>query len=243
MAEDRTIGSKLDELFQEDNYERLKGLAFEQGCDLFGVCDVVSVKTSFNIEPAEVSEGLNLAISLGMRLSDRVMESMGDYPTELYSYHYRRVNTFLDHIAIRLTIEIQREGYNALPIPSSQIIDWKTSKAHLPHRLIAYLAGHGWIGRSSLLVNPYYGSRVRFLTILTDMPLKTDRPVDDNCGDCHNCVKACPAGAITNESGDFSAQRCAEKLKEFSRRPHIGHMICGICIKACRGKMRAVRPN
>ena len=114
------------------------------------------------------------------------------------------------------------------------MIDWQKQLGSVSHREIARLAGHGWYGRNNLLVNGRYGSRVRYVTILTDTPLSADKPVESACGPCKMCVNACPAGAIKEDG--FIKDACRAKLKEFCKIQGIGQMICGVCIKACQGK-------
>ena len=214
----------------------LKEKALGFGADLFGVADIDAVKKDFLIEPPEVISDLNFAISLGVHLSDKVIDAVMDCPNMLYSMHYRRVNYLLDEIATKLTGLLQKMGYSALPIPASQVIDFKNQTGHLNHRLIANLAGLGWIGRSGLLINPKFGARVRYVTILTDAPLKASVLDNKGCGSCRACIAVCPAGAIKENKEDFDRQSCMALLREFSKRPGIGQMICGVCIKVCDGK-------
>jgi epoxyqueuosine reductase QueG len=163
-----------------------------------------------------------------------------DKPTSLYFHHYRQLNFFLDRGAFLLASEIQSLGFKALPIPASQIIDWKKQQSHVPHKKIGCLAGLGWIGRSNLLVNPDIGSRFRLVTILTDMPLSIDDPIDMNCGKCHQCIPVCPAQAIDENSANFDHWACFEKLKEFRNSGIVGQYICGVCINACPGINRTI---
>ena len=78
---------------------------------------------------------MRFGISMGVRLSDAVIDSLidslVDSPTLLYAWHYRQANLFLDRLAFEISLHIQRQGYSALPIAASQIIDWKGQTAHL----------------------------------------------------------------------------------------------------------------
>ena len=74
------------------------------------------------------------------------------------------------------------------------------------------------------------------MTILTDMPLITNKSIDQDCGKCHKCIEACPAQAIKEKPEDFLHLQCFEKLKEFQKKGYVGQYICGVCIKACQGK-------
>jgi len=133
---------------------------------------------------------------------------------------------------------IQNRGWSALPIPSSQTIDWENQRGHLSHKEVAQQAGLGWIGRNNLLVNPDFGSRVRLVTVLTDFPIPCDKTTEDGCSECRDCLGVCPAGAIKERLEDFDRIACYRKLDEFRKICKIGHHICGICVKACRGRRK-----
>jgi len=221
-----------------ENYSKLKEFALGLGASLFGVCDLSRLKGEFLDLSPGVIKGLDKGISLAVRLSDKIIESIEDRPTKLYYYHYRQVNYFLDRVALGVTEFIQNRGCNGLPIPSSQTIDWEKQMGHLSHKEVAQQAGLGWIGRNNLLVNPDYGSRIRLVTILTDFPLPSDNPIDGSCDDCRACLAICPAGAIKERAEDFDRLACFRKLDEFRKTCGIGHHICGLCLKSCPGPRR-----
>jgi len=154
----------------------------------------------------------------------------------MYLFHYKRVNALLDEAALKVTAFIQDQGYDALPIHASQVSDWDAMVGHVSHKMIARFAGLGWIGRSILLVNPQYGGRVRYVSVLTDMPLKVDGEAPGNCGDCRMCIGACPAHAIKENPADFDLKACYQQLKYFRNSENLGQYICGLCVKACSGK-------
>jgi epoxyqueuosine reductase QueG len=121
----------------------------------------------------------------------------------------------------------------ALPIPTSQILDWKKQTGHLSHKKMGVLAGLGWIGRNNMLVNPEFGSQFRLVTILTDMPLKIDQPSLENCGTCHLCMKVCPAQAIKENCLDFDHIKCFDAIKGFQKLHLAEQYICGVCLNVC----------
>jgi len=216
------------------SYLELKKFSQAQGADLFGVADIRNIKKDFLLS-RDLLEKLDQAICLGIRLSGSILEEIENAPTRLYFHHYRTVNALLDQIALKTANYIQNKGYLALPIPASQILDWQNQKAHLSHKKLGVLAGLGWIGRNNLLVNEKLGSQFRLASILTSLPLKTDKPVRKDCGDCRFCVKICPSGAIKEQAEDFDHNRCFEKLKEFQKQRLVDQYICGICVKVCKG--------
>lgn len=219
---------------KEENYLNLKKISQDLGIDIFGVADISQIKKDFLISD-EILEKFDIAISLGIRLSKSILEEIGNQPTRLYFHHYRTINLFLDQVALRLANFIQNKGFEAIPIPASQIVDWEKQRAHLSHKRIGYLAGIGWIGRNNLLVNKKFGSQFRLTTVLTDIPLKIDKPTKEDCGNCSLCIEVCPVGAIKEKFEDFDFLKCFEKLKEFQRQKIVDQYICGICVKACKG--------
>jgi epoxyqueuosine reductase len=211
-------------------------LAASMGGKLFGVCRIDELREKFHAEVKSISEMLNTAISIGIPLSSSVMETLTDHPNILYKAHYRQVNHTLNDIAFQIVSRINKLGKMALPIPASQMISWEPMRAHLSHREIGFKAGLGWRGRNNLLVNAVYGSQVRLVTVLTDLPLPIDQPTDEDCGDCYVCLDACPVGAIGDKIEDFDLEACYKQVSEFARPERIGTYICGLCLQACSGQ-------
>jgi epoxyqueuosine reductase QueG len=217
------------------NKETLKEFALDLGVDLFGIADIAEARNEFNLD-RQLREGFHRGIALGKRVLSAVLDDIQDRPTALYFHHYRQLNFFLDRAAFLISAFIQDKGFRALPIPASQIVYWDKQQAHVSHKKVAYLAGLGWIGRNNLLVHPQARSHFRLVTVLTDMPLKPDHPVEGNCGRCYKCLRTCPAGAIKTLPEDFDHLACFEKLKEFRRLGIVSQFICGVCVKACGGR-------
>ncbi|MFC1708988.1 hypothetical protein ACFL2J_02865 [Candidatus Omnitrophota bacterium] len=220
---------------KDQNYKELKKITAEGGADLFGVADISEIKDEFNL-PKELTEGLDKAVCIGVRLSSQVLGGIKQEPTKLYFHHYKTANFFLDQLNFKLAGRIQQMGAAALPIPASQIVDWQKQSAHVSHKKVGLLAGLGWIGRNNLLVNPKLGSQFRLATILTNLDMKTDEALDSDCADCRACIKVCPVSAIQEKKEDFNHALCFEKLKAFQKANIVGQYICGICVRACEGK-------
>jgi epoxyqueuosine reductase len=221
---------------EEENYEQLNRFAVQEGASLFGVAETSAVKDKFHSLSSKALQGLDRVIAIGFHLSDRVMEDIIDGPTKLYFFHYQRVNVLLDELALKVTHFIQSRGWHALPIPASQILDWEKQIAHLSHKHVAQEAGLGWIGRNNLLVSPQFGARLRLVTVLTSMPLKIDAPLSRSCQDCRACLSACPSKSIRERPEDFDHLGCYQQIKALVKAAGISQNICGLCVKACRGK-------
>ena len=214
----------------------IEKFARDLGISLFGVACVKPIKKEFLFSD-ETLKDLDYTISLGLRLSDGVLEDITSFPTKIYFHHYRQANAILDQIAFKVSNFIQSKGYRALAVPASQIVDWEKQTSHLSHKKIGELAGLGFIGRNNLLVNPEIGARFRLVTILTNAPLEPDSKLKSSCGKCMACINVCPAGAIKEKKEDFDHIKCFEKLKEFRDKRLVDQFICGVCVKACKGKI------
>ncbi len=186
---------------------------------------------------------LKYAITIGVRLSDFIIDEIEDKPTYTYFHHYRTVNTLIDQITLRGKLLIQDKGYKALGVPASQTVnDVEDAYSGIfPHKTAAVMAGLGWIGKSGLFISDKYGPRVRLGTILTDMNVPAVNNIQKpGCGSCKECVVNCPAMAITGALWEEGCERsliidakaCSDYMKE--KFKHIGRgSVCGICIKVC----------
>ncbi len=66
----------------------------------------------------------------------------------------------------------------------------------LVDRELAVRAGVGYYGKNNLVINDDYGSFIFLGHILTDLDLDPSERVENKCGDCDLCLKACPTGAL-----------------------------------------------
>jgi len=224
------------------NYDELRKLAQNMGACLFGVADVNPIKDEFLL-PSSLLKHLHKGICLAAPVSGEVLDDIQGRPTPLYYHHYRQLNFFLDRMALKLSLFLQRQSWRALPIPASQTIDWQKQRGHLSHKKIAEKAGLGWIGRNNLLINPKFGARIRLVTILTNMPLPADESIQTDCGKCRECISSCPAQAIKESLEEFDHLGCFEQLRLFQKKGYAAQYICGICVKACPGKRAGSPPN
>jgi epoxyqueuosine reductase len=212
------------------------------GASIVRVADI-SRLAGIDTNPEDLLKNYPRAVSIAIRLSDSVMDEIDMQPTPLYSSHYSRVNALLDDIAIRATNLLQLNGFQAVPIPASQILDSEKWSSYISHKAVAIAAGIGWQGKSLLVVNPDFGPRIRLATILTNADLKPDSPIKNRCGKCNQCKEHCPAGAIigvntdshySNRSEAINLEKCVRQVRDiFGKLPDITPLICGICIKVC----------
>jgi epoxyqueuosine reductase len=211
------------------------------GASLVGFADLSSIDASMR-------SSMPYGISIAIKIPVEVIDGISDGPTETYYEEYKRINKVLDHIAMQCVKYIEDKGYKAIGQTSTYVTSDNDMSTALPHKTAATRAGLGWIGKSALLVTPEYGPAVRIITVLTDMPLKADSPIDKSrCGSCTKCHEACPAEAIKGALWDVNTEReslidvhkCRQKARELMNKAvGIETSICGKCIEVCPVRQR-----
>ncbi len=83
----------------------------------------------------------------------------------------------------------------------------------LSDRAVAVRAGIGWSGKNTSVITEEFGSWVYLGEMLTDVYIPPDEPVEDGCGDCDLCIRACPTGALV-APGQLNSQACIAFLTQ-----------------------------
>lgn len=251
------LGVNMDLISGIQATQKIKKSAAEKGADIVGIADLRLLR-GISTKPANLLDEFTMAVSVGVRLNDSVLNRIEDRPTPSYAHVHRMANTLLDLITFDLAREIINAGYDAIPVPASEAasiaekLDTKTTgemdwgpltSSTLPSKAVARAAGLGWFGKSLLIVNPEIGPRFRHASVITNMPLTPDAPLKSRCGTCVECVKACPSKAIRGLSFDgipppreevLDFPKCRDKLwLEFKNIPGVGYPICGVCMAVC----------
>ena len=123
--------------------------------------------------------------------------------------------------------------------------------APLLERSYARLAGLGWIGKNTCLINQELGSWLFLGELVTSLPVEPAVPAPDRCGTCTRCIEACPTDAIVPGGlrTVLDATRCISYYTIEHRgeippamRDQMGEWIfgCDICQDVCPWNRRAV---
>jgi epoxyqueuosine reductase QueG len=227
--------------------EDLRRQAEAMGATFFGVADLSPARGFITAQGGDFLTQFPRALSIGVPLADGVVDELyqhlnGDI-ARTYEHHiYTATARVLDWIARNLATALEREGHKALPVPQGRPYDEVRLRGLISHKLVAHLAGLGWIGKNCLLITRDYGPRVRWVTVLTDAPLPPTGslpPIVDHCKACRLCVDYCPVQAFKGIPFDpeepvevrFDTQRCRQYLRE--RERNLGVRVCGLCVYIC----------
>jgi len=152
-----------------------------------------------------------------------------------------KVYTYSDGIAKYIADHIQNQGFRSQIIPCDERVKsegplyWKGA---ISHKALAKAAGLGWIGKCTLLITPNFGPRICLISILTDIPLVPGRPEKNKCGDCRECIKACPMNALVETTfSDFPNKLDAvldvSKCGPYVEKTWESGNVCWNCLLAC----------
>lgn len=225
--------------------EQIRQLGELNGIDFIGVAPIDKFKKEVKSIGGLLVDGFPRALSIGIVSPNSIVDLLGDrnvYENVLqYKVHANDIiNNRLDYFSSLISSVIQKNGYKAMPIAASERIDNYRVCASVSHKITARLAGLGWIGKSCLLITPEHGPRVRWTTVLTDAPLEENRTIMENhCGECRQCVNACPAGAIKgrnyfdgeNREMRLDVAKCEAHFAELEDRNRLP--ICSMCMYVC----------
>ncbi|MDD2778503.1 MAG: reductive dehalogenase, partial [Methanocellales archaeon] len=173
--------------------ERIKKVAKFYGADLVGICELDQRWVYSNYfdrvtgKFGELDIPHKYAIAIAVEMDrEGIEKSPGYEASAATALGYSN----MAEVAPSLARYIRSMGYPAIPCGND-------TAQSIP---IAIDAGLGELGRSGLLITPEFGSRVRLCKVLTDLPLKPDKPIEFRvqrfCESCVLCAKSCPVGAI-----------------------------------------------
>jgi epoxyqueuosine reductase len=229
----------------EDINREIIRIAHDHYVDLIGFADLRPYQEHLTAFGGPVVEGYPYGISLALRIPDSIVDFLPQrHDTNvacLYATHgYEVLNNRLGNIASVLASYLNRKGFRTLPIPAAERTNQDEAIPTVSHKMIAHIAGLGWIGKNCLLVTPEHGVRIRLVSLLTNAPVGAENDLKaDQCGSCTACVKACPVGAIKGRAfvlGEpreerFDFRKCEAYFAELKETRK--HAVCGMCLYAC----------
>lgn len=212
----------------------LKAMAHWMGADLTGVCTIPDYAWySHQFDGSEIAPAHDNAIVIVIDQGHETMEgaSGDDWVSGSQSM---RAYLRAAEITNLMAAHIRGLGYEATSHTSAD--------GDLLHIPLIMKAGIGELSRiGEVVLNPFLGPRFKTGIISTNMPLKSDKPIDFNlqrfCDSCFKCARECPCDAISfgdkvifngYEMWKPDVERCARW-----RITNVRGSSCGRCMKMC----------
>jgi ferredoxin len=205
----------------------IKEKGFELGAGEVGVAQ---------IEPTDIYKGRSIseknAIVVGQRMRWREYQEV---PSKKSAIECLRVYYTLGEIVIQLAEFIRSLGYACRvehPIGDSDVL-------HIP---LALKAGFGELGRHGSIIHPKMGPLFRLGSVITNLALAQDHPIDAGiaafCDKCKACRIYCPADAIPDERSKTAGKDHLGNDKYLVDTgkcfPYFAkHKYCSICLPVC----------
>jgi epoxyqueuosine reductase QueG len=142
----------------------------------------------------------------------------------------------IDRISYLASIEIEKLGGIAIPLPSDSPYDYWDSdnmegKGLLSMRHAAVLAGVGSMGKNTLIINEKYGNMINIGAVLTNLDLHPDPLSKEMCiTGCHLCIDNCPQKAL---NGLTVNQKLCREFTYSNNKKGFGVCNCNKCRVNC----------
>lgn len=235
---------KVKKLDVEKLTNEVKEVAFKTGVGLIGVVSASVIDAypghwvgweiqEHTKKTTDTMPDAKSVIVIGFHVWDDILETAIRKKDKWVYPGYFPLSTQAREIAFFL----EARSYKAIPFPRL-----------LSLKRLAQLAGFGGFGKNALIINPKFGPWIRLGAVLTNAELVPDKPFEqDLCGDCDNCIKACPTGALTPyrvddtrclvgiHLSDTEISKYTEALRRYE--PSLtknSHLMCVECQKVCK---------
>lgn len=210
----------------------IKEKAIQLGADLCGIAPISRFEgVDIQRDPKSILPNAKTVIGFGFRVPKGLYYCM-DKQTQYNNYVSLGVKyideEFSEIFLLKMARIIENEGYDACVQRNTSNLKIQGDKSQNPELIDTYelkfaesvgsekpvpdvimdfsfaaqACGMGSVSVKGNVITPEYGPFVRFVFIVTDLPLSPDPEFGENlCDRCGACVNACPGNAITMENG------------------------------------------
>jgi len=171
--------------------------------------DSKAVYGTTKIESNFIFPNARSALIFGFPIPRAVLKS-----TKPLHNYWRTANLLyrhLDTLAVKIALILEEDSYDSLPIFGCfpfRVTGMYEYAGFVDLIRLATKCGLGKISKSSMLINPEYGTRLILAGVLTEAKLEEIKKSPGNgCPeDCYECINACPAKAL--EPYSIDVKRC-----------------------------------
>lgn len=244
----------------------IKQYILSEGADLVGISPVGRFEGApSGHRPLDLLPAAKSVISFGIRLVDSVVDyheyllgaesriPQDNRATLLVQNFYLELGHFvqdreLNLLACKVALELERQGFKTLPTPATQTgAELLVSNyfGFFSQRHAAVRAGLGEFGYNNIVLNPEFGPRVRYGSVITEAEFDYDSLLSKKVcprETCRKCLEACVGAAISlRENIDLeqvfidtpavtNPELC---IRRTSGQATIGCTFYGTCMRVC----------
>lgn len=210
--------------------QKVKSVALELGADLVGIAPVERwSKAPIEHSPQGILPEAKSVIVCGIHTPDACIElgSEKDPRDPGPALGELDASSHLQFLAFRLAKYLQEEGWKAIPISQSGYWSYRPREgaprgwiADMSLYYAAVAAGLGEIGWHNLCITPEFGTRQRFVAVITDALLEPDPMYNGEplCDKCLLCAKHCPTKSFDKEVSGECIVEIGEREFRFPNR-------------------------
>jgi epoxyqueuosine reductase QueG len=226
-----------DKIAMEENHAgkaltgRIKDYALSVlGADLVGIADIGRfAHAPAMMSPQGILPTARSVVVMAVHHPDAAIEMGGrEHPQKTGPYSVQStMNNRLDEISYRMGLWLEKEGYAAVPIVSSNIWRYNGYKdlkelfaPDMSHLHAAVAAGLAEFGYNGLAITPEFGARQRYVSVITEAALQPTPLLEPGsvCDNCMLCRKHCMSGALSEEIDGWNEVKIEDKVYRYARK-------------------------
>ena len=210
----------------------IKEKALEYGADIVGIGDIAGFEgCDPRRDPKSILPDATCVIGFGFRVPRALYKTM-ERGTQFFNYTQLGVKLIDEELSevflLKMGALIENEGYDACLQRNVSNLRVKGDHTTNPELVDTYelalaepvapgkvapdiimdfpqaaqVCGLAEVSCKGNAIAPMFGPFIRFVFIVTNLPLETDPPFESKlCDRCGECVKACPGHAVSQEKG------------------------------------------
>jgi epoxyqueuosine reductase QueG len=214
--------------------EKTKTLAYSFGAEVCGIAGADKFERApEGFRPSDILPGAKSVVVFGKAFTKSLFLATTNAP---YTLFRNKLIDLVDTISVSLAAELEKRGILAVPVPSSEPYEyWNPELRHgrgiLSLKHAAQLAGLGFLGKNTLLINGNYGNRLWLGAVITEACLEPDSSSLGTCPEsCRFCLDSCPQSALDGVT--IEQRKCREIMATCTDGG--GFLLsCNTCRKAC----------
>ncbi len=215
--------------------KEIKNFALSLGADKCGIASIDRFKEApVGFKPTDIYKDCQSVVVFLKQMPKETIMASNPIP---YTHTAYLLYNILDKIGLETSYFIEKKGMHGILIPSDvPYMYWDETRKHgqgiLSMRHSAYLAGLGFLGKNTLLINKDLGNMVYIGAILTNAKLDADPLVSNiDCpSNCKICLEACPAKAL---DGITVNQKLCREYSFYKNERGFDIYDCNKCRKLC----------